>query len=62
MGPQDQIEGHFCTVRDVRMGVPNARKTDGSELRDTLEGMEHGKGAEVRSEVRKKGRYAERIS
>ena len=39
---------------------PNARKTDGtdgSELRNTLKGMEHGKGAEVRNEVRKKGRY-----
>ena len=42
-------------VRSVRMGVPNARKTDGSELRNTLEGTEHGKGAEVRNEVRKKG-------
>ena len=41
------------------MGVPDARKmdgTDGSELRNTLEGTEHGKGAEVRNEVRKKGR------
>ena len=37
-------------------GVPNARKTDGSELRNTLEGTEHGKGAAVRNEVRKKGR------
>ena len=33
----------------------NAQKTDGSELRNTLEGTEHGKGAEVRNEVRKKG-------
>ena len=40
------------------MGVPNARKTDGtdrSELRNTLEKTEHGKGAEVRNEVRKQG-------
>ena len=40
--------------------MPDARKTDGmdgSELRNTLKGMEHGKGAEVRNEVRKKGRY-----
>ena len=29
---------------------------DGSELQNTLEGTEHGKGAEVRNEVRKKGR------
>ena len=35
--------------------MPNARKTDGSELWNTLEGTEHGKGAEVRNEVRKKG-------
>ena len=35
------------------MGVPNARKTDGSELRNTLEGTGHRKGAEVRNEVRK---------
>ena len=38
----------------------NTRKTDGtdgSELRNTLKGMEHGKGAEVRNEVRKKGEY-----
>ena len=31
--------------------------TDGSELRNTLKGMEHGKGAEVWNEVRKKGEY-----
>ena len=31
--------------------------TDGSELWNTLKGTEHGKGAEVRNEVRKKGRY-----
>ena len=37
------------------MEVPNARKTDRSELWNTLEGTEHGKGAEVRNEVRKKG-------
>ena len=40
--------------------MPDARKTDGmdgSELRNTLKGTEHGKGAEVRNEVRKKGRY-----
>ena len=44
-------------------GMPDAGKmdrTDGSELRNTLEGTEHGKGAEVRNEVRKKG-DAERI-
>ena len=38
----------------------NARKTDGtdgSELQNTLKGMEHGKGAEVRNKVRKKGEY-----
>ena len=36
---------------------PNAWNTDGtdrSELWNTLKGMEHGKGAEVRNEVRKK--------
>ena len=43
-------------VKDVRMGVLNAQKTDGSELQNTLEGTEHGKGAEVRNEVRKKGK------
>ena len=39
---------------------PNAQKTDGtdgSELQNTLKGMEHGRGAEVRNKVRKKGRY-----
>ena len=35
--------------------MPNARKTDRSELRNTLEGTEHGKGVEVRNEVRKQG-------
>ena len=35
--------------------MPNARKMDGSELRNTLEGTEHGKGVEVQNEVRKKG-------
>ena len=35
--------------------MPNAWKTDRSELRNMLEGTEHGKGAEVRNEVRKKG-------
>ena len=35
--------------------MPNARKTDGSELQNTLEGMGHGKGAEVRDEMRKRG-------
>ena len=44
-----------CTVRSVRMGVPNARKTDGSELWNMLEGTGHGKGVEVQNEVRKKG-------
>ena len=44
----------------------NRRKTDGtggSELRNTLKGTEHGKGAEVRNKVREKGEYgAERIT
>ena len=35
--------------------MPNAWKTDGSELRNTLEGTERGKGAKVRNEVRKEG-------
>ena len=35
------------------MGVLNAWKTDGLELWNTLEGTEHGKGVEVRNEVRK---------
>ena len=38
--------------------MPNVQKTDGtdgSELRNTLEGTEHRKGAEVRNEVRKEG-------
>ena len=33
-------------VRSIQMGVPDARKTDRSELQNTLEGTEHGKGAE----------------
>ena len=37
------------------MGVPNARKMDRLELRNTLEGTEHGNGAGVRNKVRKKG-------
>ena len=37
------------------MGAPNAQKTDGSELRDTLEGMGHGKGRKCGTEVRGKG-------
>ena len=37
-------------VRRRTDGVPNARKMDGSELRNTL-----GKGAEVQNEVRKQG-------
>ena len=37
--------------------MPNARKTDGSELRNTLDGTERRKGAEVRNEVRKRGTY-----
>ena len=37
------------------MGVPNTQKTDGSELRNTLDRMEHGKGAEVRNKVKNKG-------
>ena len=36
--------------------MPNARNTDRSELRNTLDGTECGKRAEVRNEVRKKGR------
>ena len=48
--------------------MPNARMMDRSELRNTLEGTEHGKGAEVQNEVRKKGemrnvyRRGERLS
>ena len=42
------------------MGVPNARKTDGSELQNTLEGMEHygtqKQGQKVPNEVRKRER------
>ena len=41
------------------MGVPDAWKTDGSELQNMLEETEHGKGAE-RSE--EKGRDVERIT
>ena len=36
--------------------MPNARKMDGSELRNTLEGTGYGKGAEVQNEVRKRER------
>ena len=49
------------------MGVPDARKTDGSELRNTLEGTEHGKGAETverneeRGEMRNIYRRGERL-
>ena len=50
-----KTNGNQYSVRNVRMGVPNARKTDRSELRNTLEGTEHGKGAEVWNKVRKKG-------
>ena len=35
--------------------MPNAQKTDGSELRNTLEGMEHGKGAESAERSEEKG-------
>ena len=42
-------------LKGVRMGLLDARKTDRSELRNTLEGTEHGKGAEVRNKVRKEG-------
>ena len=42
-------------VKDVWTEVPNAQKMDGSELWNTLEGMEHGKGVEVWNEVRKEG-------
>ena len=45
----------YADVRSVRMGVPNAQKTDGSELRNTLEGMEHGKGAESAERSEEKG-------
>ena len=47
-------------VKETYGREPNARKTDGtdgSELRNTLKGMDHGRGAEVRNKVRKKGRY-----
>ena len=48
---------YFKSVKRRPEMVPNARKMDGSELlvRNTLEGTEHGKGAEVRNEVRKQG-------
>ena len=39
-------------LKDVRTRMPNARKTDGtdgSELWNTLEEMEHGKEAEMRN-------------
>ena len=49
-------------VRSVQMGVPNAQKTDGSELRNTLEGKEHGKGTESAEQSEEKGRDAEHIS
>ena len=45
----------YADVRSVRMGVPNAQKTDGSELRNTLDGMEHGKGAESAEQSEEKG-------
>ena len=32
-------------------------RTDGSELRNTLKGEEHRKGAEVRNKVREKGEH-----
>ena len=35
--------------------MPNARKTDGSELRNTLDGTDAEKGTEVRNEMRKEG-------
>ena len=31
-------------VKDAQMEVPNARKTDGSELRNMLDGMDAEKG------------------
>ena len=37
------------------LNAQNTDRTDGSELRNTLEGTEHRKGAEVRNEVRKQG-------
>ena len=45
------------TVRSVRMGVPDAQKMDGSELRNTLERTEHGKGMEVQNRMREVKRY-----
>ena len=50
--PAPQAQG---AVRSVRMGVPNARKTDGSELRNTLERTGHGKGAESAERSEEKG-------
>ena len=49
------------SVRNVRMGVPNARKTDGSELRNTLEGMGHGKGRKCGTKMRNIYRRGERL-
>ena len=54
-------------VRSVWMGVPNAWKTDGSELQNTLEGTGHGKEVESaerneeRGEMRKIYRRGERL-
>ena len=59
------VQFKLICQRDVRMGMPNARKTDGtngSELRNTLEGTEHGKGVEVWNEVRKQGGDMEHIT
>ena len=35
--------------------MPNAQKTDGSELRNTLEGTGHGKGAESAEQNEERG-------
>ena len=59
--------GDAWVVRSVRIRVPDARKTDGSELRNTLEGTGHGKGAESaerneeRGEMRNVYRRGERL-
>ena len=49
-------------IKDVRMGVPNAWKMDGSELRNTLEGTECGKGGGSAERSEEIGGDAERIT
>ena len=44
------------------MDVRDARKTDGLELRNMLEGTGHGKGTESAERSEEEGRDAERIS